>query len=351
MNKSTKITVDELNNLTDVSDRLKQHIIAKVDAQNTYIEGYFEKWVNNQQDWLCYTGDLVIDKAFYANKHFVVDGNLTIKGDCETNTDLDHALIITGDLTADNLVDHQTIYFGDLTVDGLRYESKFDHMYGRPKGAWTSTQTLISEDSNITELPNERRKAIIEQLEAKQKEAYHFEVSLLRLQDEDYQWHLHEGDLTIDKHFHNNSPFIVTGNLTVNGVYLDDYKHLLVFGNLQANHIISEGSMTITGNTNVEGLLCNHYNDNVFECHGLVSGKAHLIIDKDTRCYGNEKFDFTYDWNYSSGNEFEEVFVSDVIDNSDEEYISISVDSLMRKLGTSKEIFKADWLLKTKHGQ
>lgn len=104
------------------------------------------------------------------------------------------------------------------------------------------------------------------------------------LRDTSVQVYLHKGDLTIDGSFANTHALVVDGNLTIRGSY-DDYRGggigiLVVLGDLRAEHVVSWGSMAVTGRLDATGLVYAYYNDYSFEVAGPVTARAVVVFDK-----------------------------------------------------------------------
>jgi hypothetical protein len=106
------------------------------------------------------------------------------------------------------------------------------------------------------------------------------------LRDKDVRVHLHKGDLTIDGSFANDHVLVVDGNLTIRGSY-DDFRGdgtgiLVVLGDLRAEHVVSWGSIAVTGTLEASGLVYAYYNDFTFEVAGPVRARALIVFDKAT---------------------------------------------------------------------
>jgi hypothetical protein len=97
---------------------------------------------------------------------------------------------------------------------------------------------------------------------------------------------VHRGDLTIDGSFANAHTLVVDGDLTIRGSY-DDYRGngigiLVVLGDLRAEHVVSWGSIAVTGTLQATGLVYAYYNDFTFEVAGPVKARALVVFDKST---------------------------------------------------------------------
>lgn len=106
------------------------------------------------------------------------------------------------------------------------------------------------------------------------------------LRDTSVQVYLHKGDLTIDASFVNTHALVVDGSLTIRGSY-DDYRGggigiLVVLGDLRAEHVVSWGSIAVTGTLDATGLVYAYYNDFTFEVAGPVRARALVVFDKST---------------------------------------------------------------------
>jgi hypothetical protein len=113
-------------------------------------------------------------------------------------------------------------------------------------------------------------------------------LTLIRdyLRDKGVPVYLHKGDLTIDGSFANTHALVVDGTLTIRGSY-DDYRNggigmLVVLGDLRAEHVVSWGSMAVTGTLDATGLVYAYYNDYSFEVAGPVTARAVVVFDKST---------------------------------------------------------------------
>jgi hypothetical protein len=106
------------------------------------------------------------------------------------------------------------------------------------------------------------------------------------LRDKHAAVRVHRGDLTIDGSFVNAHALVVDGDLTIRGSY-DDYRDggigvLVVLGDLRAEHVVSWGSIAVTGTLQATGLVYAYYNDFTFEVAGPVQARALVVFDKST---------------------------------------------------------------------
>jgi hypothetical protein len=105
------------------------------------------------------------------------------------------------------------------------------------------------------------------------------------LRDKDVEVRLHQGDLTIDGSFANDHVLVVDGHLTIRGSY-DDYRDgpgiLVVLGDMRAEHVVSWGSIAVTGKLEASGLVYAYYNDFTFEVAGPFKARALVVFDKAT---------------------------------------------------------------------
>ena len=206
---------------------------------------------------------------------------------------------------------------------------------------WTSVDDF---SEKVKRLDEENRKEVIETIKNHKDKPYDLNYVLWTL-EQTKNWYIHEGDLTLDKSFSSEYALIIKGNLTINGIY-DDYKNsyignVIVFGNMQADHIYSWGTLTILGDINVKGLIYNEYNDHVFETTGKIHCKAIYINDKQTIFnYALLKTEFERDYDgVVTGPAITDFFVEDVIDR-DDDYYELNSDSIKKLLYDGKNIFK-----------
>lgn len=98
--------------------------------------------------------------------------------------------------------------------------------------------------------------------------------------------HVVVGNLTIHGDFVVESPLLVTGNLTVNGVYEDigSESPVAILGNLRAQHMRTTGWVIVGGDTVAENYFYGHYNDDAYECFGTLSAKAILSDEHQILC-------------------------------------------------------------------
>lgn len=208
---------------------------------------------------------------------------------------------------------------------------------------WISGKDLISKLDNLSE---ETKKEIIDTFlmnSDKPYEVYDLKESLKYTE----LWYVHKGDLILDSSFSPELSLIVMGNLIINGTY-DDYRlsgegHIIVKENMEAEHILSWGDLTVLGDITVKGLIYNTYNDFRFECKGKIQCKAFYVDDKDTT-YKDEllKTEFLRDYDGDiTGPTITDFFIEDVLEY-DEDYDDASLDWDKVKIVVSegKNIFK-----------
>jgi len=179
-------------------------------------------------------------------------------------------------------------------------------------------------------------------------------ISLIRadLRDTDVQVHLHKGDLTIDASFVNTHALVVDGNLTIRGSY-DDYRGggigiLVVLGDLRAEHVVSWGSIAVTGTLDATGLVYAYYNDFSFEVAGPVKARAVVVFDKSTN---NPRVQATI--NQTDGRNdaaiavrhlVPELMIEDILDNTDDDATELlavaSYDIARARITAGQPIFR-----------
>lgn len=179
-------------------------------------------------------------------------------------------------------------------------------------------------------------------------------LSLIRadLRDSDVQVYLHQGDLTIDASFVNTHALVVDGNLTIRGSY-DDYRGggigiLLVLGDVRAEHVVSWGSIAVTGTLDATGLVYAYYNDFSFEVGGPVKARAVVVFDKSTN---NPRIDGTI--NQSDGRNdaalavrhfVPELMIEDILDSTEADGTELlavaSYDTARKRIAAGLPIFR-----------
>ncbi|MED7953063.1 hypothetical protein [Streptomyces sp. BE303] len=117
------------------------------------------------------------------------------------------------------------------------------------------------------------------------------------LDDPDYGWYVHHGDLVVPEDLDHDVALIVDGDLVVHG-FVDDYVSriglLVVLGDLVVRDLVSWGSVYVGGDLRAEGMVCGHYNDFVFEVAGAVHGRALVLSDKSSS-YGTGELEAEID--------------------------------------------------------
>jgi len=172
------------------------------------------------------------------------------------------------------------------------------------------------------------------------------------LRDSDVQVYLHQGDLTIDASFVNTHALVVDGNLTIRGSY-DDYRGggigiLLVLGDVRAEHVVSWGSIAVTGTIDATGLVYAYYNDFSFEVAGPVKARAVVVFDKSTN---NPRIDATI--NQSDGRNdaalavrhfVPELMIEDILDSTEADGTELlavaSYDTARKRIAAGLPIFR-----------
>lgn len=199
----------------------------------------------------------------------------------------------------------------------------------------------------ITKIDEKAINEVIEAIKSKKDEPYDFNYVLRTLENSE-NWYIHEGNLTLDKSFASEYGLIIKGNLTINGVYDDvpsSYTgNVIVFGDMEADHIHSQGTLTVFGNIKAKGLIYNCYPNCVFECIGKIDCKAFYVDEKDVIWNDNlltTEFERDF-WGEVTGPKITDFFVDEIIDKEedDEEFYTIDLDNLLDHLYNGKEIFK-----------
>jgi len=212
--------------------------------------------------------------------------------------------------------------------------------------------------AKITPMDEETRKEVIHLLENNSDESEAFSFVCHKLKAESgKEWYVHNGDLILDKSVVSDIHLVVKGDLKINGYY-DDFKpgssigNVIVLGNMEANHILTHETLTITGDIVVKGIILNVYNDWVFESIGKISCKAFYVDDKDTLCnYDLLSADFIRNDDGVKGPKITDFFVNDLLkENNDweeyyekdevNEYTSLNIDKMRDFIKNGQEIFK-----------
>lgn len=101
-------------------------------------------------------------------------------------------------------------------------------------------------------------------------------------EDEEDKVFFHHGDLTINgSAWIGYGALIITGNLTVNGVMIDNESQTLVVvgGNLTVENLVTEGPIIVCGDLTASGLIYGVYNDYFLNVGGKI--QASVLIEDD----------------------------------------------------------------------
>jgi hypothetical protein len=172
------------------------------------------------------------------------------------------------------------------------------------------------------------------------------------LRDRNSTFHLHRGDLTIDGSFANTHALVVDGNVTIRGSY-DDFRGggigiLVVLGDLRVEHVVSWGSIAVTGSLQATGLVYAYYNDYTFEVAGAVRARAVVVSDKSTNDPRIEapivQNDDGDDAALAVRHFVPELMIEDVLDKTDAESTTLqavaSYDAARRRIAAGEPIFR-----------
>jgi len=172
------------------------------------------------------------------------------------------------------------------------------------------------------------------------------------LRDKNVQVHMHKGDLAIDGSFANTHVLIVDGSVTIRGSY-DDYRGgqigvLVVLGDLQAEHVVSWGSIAVTGTLKATGLVYAYYNDYTFEVAGPVKARAVVVFDKSTNAPRVEASVVQNDDGAGAAlavrHFVPELMIEDVLDKADAESTALeavaSYEAARTRIAAGKPIFR-----------
>lgn len=89
----------------------------------------------------------------------------------------------------------------------------------------------------------------------------------------------HDGDLVVDEGFSTEGAIavFVLGNLTVKGIYEDTCNDapdvVVIEGNLDADHVITAGTLEVRGDLSARGCVCGDYNDGAALVHGALRAR------------------------------------------------------------------------------
>jgi hypothetical protein len=181
-------------------------------------------------------------------------------------------------------------------------------------------------------------------------------LSLIRdyLRDKDATVYLHKGDLTIDGSFANDHVLVVDGNLTVRGSY-DDYRDgigiVVVLGDMRAEHVVSWGSIAVTGTLQATGLVYAYYNDFTFEVAGPVKARALIVFDKaseyprvDAPVVQTDDDDAVDGTALAVRHFVPELMIEDVLDKTDAETTALSAvasyEAARKRIDAGQPIFR-----------
>ena len=139
------------------------------------------------------------------------------------------------------------------------------------------TSHLIAENPAITRVNEEMKELILKRLKTHKMPNVHGALESRK------DWYLHRGDLVVDRSLHHDRTLVVFGSMTVQGTFDDEqspYGLLLVFGDMRVEHLLSIGTLAVTGNIKADGLIYPYYNDFTFEVGKSIEAKALCISDK-----------------------------------------------------------------------
>lgn len=213
----------------------------------------------------------------------------------------------------------------------------------------TSTELIKKSPASFRRLDQAGIEAVIKRLPKS--------VSLIRdyLRDKDATVFSHKGDLTIDGSFDNGHVLVVDGNLTIRGSY-DDYRDgigiVVVLGDMRAEHVVSWGSIAVTGTLEASGLVYAYYNDFTFEVGGPIKAKALVVFDKSSNYERVDAPVVQTDNDDSNGNGtalavrhfVPELMIEDVLDKTDADtkalYALVSYEVAQKRIAAGLPIFR-----------
>jgi hypothetical protein len=146
---------------------------------------------------------------------------------------------------------------------------------GSMSAAASPPQWQLASELDVRPLAEDQRQALRQRLKG----------ALVRYPLENGEWHLHSGDLKIEGSFDNDLSLVVEGSVHISGSY-DDHRsnlgHLVVLGDLYAEHVLSWGALYVQGALHARGVVFAYYNDESFEVAGRVHAAGLVIDDKAT---------------------------------------------------------------------
>ena len=140
----------------------------------------------------------------------------------------------------------------------------------RARDGWTSASHL----PGLQPLPAERHASLRKALTG---------TPIVYMFDEGPEhWQLYEGDLEIAGSLDLDAMLVVTGRLRIAGSLDGGHGsgHLIVLGDLDAEHVVSWGALQVGGDLNARGLVYAYYNDFSFGVQGKVNAAGLVVYDK-----------------------------------------------------------------------
>ena len=166
--------------------------------------------------------------------------------------------------------------------------------------------------------------------------------------EEGFHWYIHRGDLVIDGDFDNDMFLVVEGDLTVRGTYNDyrgDSGHLLVLGDVRAEHVLSWNAFSASGSLYAAGLVLGYYNDFTFEVFGpLIAARGLVMVDKFRDLPDRREVEFS---SYEEGDDdpLDAHLAPQMLDWLDEDHDEITVEEArkLRRAGAEVRVHISDW--------
>lgn len=146
---------------------------------------------------------------------------------------------------------------------------------------WTEISVLAKDNPAFKVLDAPTRQNVLQRMRHVPRVGMVKEI----IADSETGWYYHQGDLTLQGPVDGDTNLIVDGTLRIQGLY-DDYRNaigqLVVLGDLHVDHLISWGTVAVTGSIKASGLVYPYYNDFTFEVGGQIEARALVVHDKST---------------------------------------------------------------------
>lgn len=163
-------------------------------------------------------------------------------------------------------------------------------------------------------------------------------------EEEDEKVYFHHGDLIVSGDISvNEGALIVTGNLIVGGMVVDNDSQSLIIvgGDLQAQDVITDGTIFVKGNLIAQGLVLGVYNDYFLNVGGKIEAFALIEDDHPTLAVGgvHVQHHFDTDGLELRVEELQQLLVPDVLDEF-EGLVAVDVGAVVSHLIEGVPIFR-----------